>query len=280
MKPSPAERDALTQILTRIYTDLFDIEKEFNLLVGGGDVRPRIEYFHDAVRVFTSGHDPDHRLSVELLAHDLSSLRHLSAAPLSHFHPHERLASPETVPMTLQHNALSVKRHRPDRAVREHISEAYQRYSVIFAALLKPTADYDFNERTDNLNQDVKDLHAVSHEADKLLSGKGNEAGMANAANHLEEEALREQLLKFIQQGQHKKKDNLKKLISFLKQHAASKDKEIANIDQAHMQYAMHQLGIFENSKDMLKKMASQGMNLVGKFVQASIAQSQRQMGR
>ncbi len=46
MKLSPAEQESIIALLTRIYTDIRDIEEEFQLLAGGSDFRPRIEYFH------------------------------------------------------------------------------------------------------------------------------------------------------------------------------------------------------------------------------------------
>ena len=83
-----------------------------------------------------------------------------------------------------------------------------------------------------------------------------------------------------MQQQKFAKKDNLTKLMQFLKGHAKDKDKEIAAIEEAHMNYVMSQLGVFEGSKELLKKMAAQGMNLVGKFVENAIADSKREMGR
>src|SRR5690606_15911414 len=92
MKLSPAEQDSLIQLLTRIYLDIVAVETEFKLMTGEGDFRPRIEYFHDAVRAFSS-QDPAHmqpggRLSVELLAYDVSCLRFLASMPLAPFKPH------------------------------------------------------------------------------------------------------------------------------------------------------------------------------------------------
>ncbi|NBO19604.1 MAG: hypothetical protein EBV03_10365 [Proteobacteria bacterium] len=78
----------------------------------------------------------------------------------------------------------------------------------------------------------------------------------------------------------YKKKDNLIKLVAFLKSHMGKLDQQIAGIDAAHMNYVMAQLGIFEGSRDMLKKLAAQGMNLVGKFVQNAVAESKRDLGR
>jgi len=279
MKLSAAELESLVALLTRLYGDIYAIEEEFQLLVGDNDVRPRIEYFHDAVRAFTSGDTGSNRLSVELLSYDLSCLRYIHSMPLSSFRPHGAVLSAGTG-MVKKDGGLMVKRRRPDRTVREQIIEKYQHYAMLFAALLKPTADRDYHERTDNLNQDVKDLHDLIQQLGKQAQGVDNLKKIAASVQHLEEDDLREQLQNFLQEQKHTKKDNLKKLAAFLKAHAAKKDKEIAAIDQAHMNYALSQLGIFEESKDMLKKMAAQGMNLVGKFVESSIAQSRRDMGR
>jgi hypothetical protein len=113
-----------------------------------------------------------------------------------------------------------------------------------------------------------------------MLNGKSNLPQVMAAINHLEDEALRYELVQFMQQEKYKKKDNLVKLISFLKTHLGEKDALISKVDAAHMSYVMSQLAIFEGSRDMIKKMAAQGMNLVGKFVQSAIAESKRDMGR
>jgi hypothetical protein len=83
-----------------------------------------------------------------------------------------------------------------------------------------------------------------------------------------------------MQRQKHKKKDDIKKAIQQLKAQITKKDKVIAGIEKQHMNYALAQLAIFEGAKDMLKKLAGQGMNLVGKFVESAVAQTKREMGR
>lgn len=100
------------------------------------------------------------------------------------------------------------------------------------------------------------------------------------AINHLENEGLRHELMMFMQQEKYKKKENLHKLILFLKANVDRNEKNMDEIDQAHMRFAMAQLGIFENSRDLLKKMAGKGMNLVGAFVQKAMQENRRDMGR
>jgi len=279
MKLSPAEQESIVQLLSRIYGDICEIEEQFQLLVGDHDFRPRIEYFHDAIRAFTSGENTI-RLSVEFLAYDLASLRAIQSKPLSPFKPHSSVLSPSTGVMTVGQQQLSAQRQRPDRAVRERITELYQHYAVLFAALLKPFADRVYHERVDNLNQDVEDLQQLMAEYKKFSAGKGNTDDIGSAIVHLEDHNLRQQLLNFMHQQKHKKKENIDKLQHFLKTQIAERDKRIAVIDKAHLNYSMSQLGIFEESKDMLKKMAKSGMNLVGKFVEASIAEAKHDRGR
>ncbi len=284
MKLSPTEQDTIIALLTRIYTDIFDIETEYQLLAGDADYRPRIEHFHDAVRAFSSQEphhqEPGGRLSIEFLAYDLSCLRFLHSMPLASFKPHSATYSPSVMPVAVRDKDLMMKAPRPTRAVKERICELYQSYSVLFAALLKPMADKDYLDRVDELNEDVKDLHKLLSQLDALAAGKGSVEKVMAAVQHLEEEGLRHELMQFFQAQKHKKKENIAKLAVFLKEHVARKDKEIAGIDAAHMNYALAQLGIFEGSKDLLKKMASQGMNLVGKFVENAMAESRRDMGR
>ncbi len=283
MKISPNDQESIINLMNRIYTDILTIEEEFQLLIGDGDFRPRIDYFHDAVRTFTAleGKMPgnDSRLNVQLLSYDLSCLRYIQDMPLSSFRPHASIQSPATDIMTAG-PGVATQPKRPDRGVRARICELYQHYAVLFSALLKPFADHDYHERIDELNEDIKDINALASQLEGLIKDSGNLEKLNAAIAHLEEDQLRQLLTLFMQHQKYKNKDEIKKLVAFLKQHAKGKDKQIAGIENAHMQYSLSQLGIFENSKDLLKKMAQQGTNLVGKFVEASIAETRREIGR
>lgn len=283
MKISPHDQESIVTLMTRIYLDILPIEEEYQLVIGDGDFRPRIDYFHDAIRAFTAAQEnPEEavqRLNVEKLAYDLACLRYVQDMPLSSFRAQGGSQSTSTDIMTAG-PGLAVPPKRPDRKIRARICELYQHYAVLFAALLKPSADEDYQERIEDLNQDIKDLNALSSQLDALAEGKDTLQTITAAAAHLEEEQLRQLLMMFLQHGKHKNKDEIKKLVAFIKQHAKGKDSQIATIETAHMNYSLNQLGIFENSKDLLKKMAQQGMNIVGKFVEASIAETRREIGR
>lgn len=285
MKLSPKDQEALLAIVARIYTDLVAIEEEFKLLVGGGDFRPRIEYFHDAMRAYTS-EDPKHRetggrLNVELLAYDLACLRYIQSMPLSSFTPHAQAGSPTTDVISMgDGQALASRQHRPDRNTRERIAELYQNYAVLFSALLKPFADNDYHDRIDDLQHENGEMKQLMEQIAKLAAGKGSANEAANIANHLDSDDLRRLILAFLQEKRYKSRSDCDKLTGALKDQVNKKTKSIKAIEEAHMNYALSQLALYEGSKDMLKKMAGQGMNIVGKFVESSIAATRSELGR
>ncbi|MFO0389126.1 MAG: hypothetical protein ACK502_05340 [Alphaproteobacteria bacterium] len=279
MKLSQAEQDQLTSLLTRLYQELCEIETQHELLAGEGDFRPRIDYFHDAIRAFflhdAAALEDGGRLNVENLAYDLSCLRYLQEKPLSSFKPQGQSHSPKTDLVEIS-QLPTAKQPRPDRATRERISELYQHYAVLFAALLKPVADKDFLQRTDELNHDVKEINNVISQ----IQGNKGMAAINEAVQHVEDPQLRGELMAFIQHGGLKQKEQINKLIQYLKNQKTKRDTAIKHIDKAHMQYATTQLAVYEESKDLIKNLASKGMNLVGKFVESSISQTRREMGR
>jgi hypothetical protein len=285
MKPSAQEQDSITAMLTRIYMELVDIEQEHRLFVGEGDFRPRIEYFHDAVRAF-SAHDDSARatggrLSVEMLAYDVECLRYIQSLPAAPFKPDgQPLAAGAELINVGKGQDLAAGPRRIDRTTRERISELYQHYSVLFAALLKPYADADYIDRTEELNHDVQDLNAIIDQVTALAEGKGSINTAMAAAAQMEDDKLHRLMMAYLQEKRFKSGPDTLKLTTALKSEIQKKNNQIKTIEQAHMNYALAQLGIYETSKDMLKTMAQKGMNLVGKFVEASIADTKRSMGR
>jgi hypothetical protein len=279
MKLSPHEQEQIISLMTRMYTEICAIEAEFDLFIGEGDFRPRIEYFHDAIRAYFSqdakAREEGGRLTVEWLAYDIQCLRYIQSMPLSPFTPKGGMQSASSDLVTLDHN-LVTKPKRPDRKTKENLVELYQHYAVLFAALLKPLADHDYHDRIDDLVHDVRDITAIIQQ----LEGKGNTALIAQLAQHLEDDQLRGEVLAFLKQEKAKTTENNSKMITYLKGHIKKKDSNIKTIEDAHLNYALSQLAVFEASRDMLKKMAGRGMNLVGKFVENSIAATRQEMGR
>jgi hypothetical protein len=270
-------------LLARLYEDILAIETPYKLLAEDGDFRPRIEYFHDAIRAYSANdhaaREPGGRLSVEILAYDLACLRFLHAMPVAPFKPHAANLSP-AVEMVKLDQMLVAGAMRPDRTTKAQLADFYKHYAMLYSALLKPVADEDYRERTDALNMDVKDMAGIAAQFEAKAQGRGQEAMLAQLIGHLEDAQLRAELAAFLRQPQAKSRENIAKITAYLKQRSREKDKQIKTIEDAHMNYALAQLAIYEEARDVLKKMAQQGMNLVGSFVENSIRNTQRDMGR
>jgi hypothetical protein len=279
MKLSQSEQDQILALLTRLYMDIAEIETRFILMIGEGDFRPRIEYFHDAIRAFTSkapiADDGTSRLNIEWLAYDLQAMRYIQSMPLAPFTPHQEL-SPHTDIIRKKSHSLSPAPTRPDRATKERLVELYQRYAILFAALLKPFADNDFHVRTDAANQDVATILSLVAQFEKGSSA----ATLTDSVNHLEANDIRMMLQRFLESGKYKKAPEVKKMLANLKGEIKKKSKAIKGVEKAHMDYGLAQLGLYEGAKDVVKKMAASGMNLVGNFVESAMAETRREMGR
>ncbi|MEK6746489.1 MAG: hypothetical protein AABY33_05610 [Pseudomonadota bacterium] len=269
------DQQAIIALLTEIYLEIASIEQKFKLIAGKGDMRPRIDYFHDAIRAFTGGGQYHQRLSVELLSYDMRCLRYIEKMPLSSFRNDGDNSSPSQEVMNMDGDLISTS-DSADRGVRARISELYQHYAIMFSALLKPMADRNYKERTSIINNDAKDISVIIGE----LENKADAKTITGMAQNLDEKELRIILSTFIQQKKHKNPEDIKKLLGHLKKLVKQKDAKIKAIDKAHMEFATTQLAVFEESKDMLKNLAAKGMNLIGKFVEASVADTRRQMGR
>jgi hypothetical protein len=275
MKLTPAQQETLVRVMARFYDEILTLEIENHLLIGEGDTRPRIDYFHDAIRAFTNKDPqallPGGRLTIEWLAYDVQALRYIESMPLGSLTPYAELsASTELAPVE---EGLIPQKRRASREAKEQIAEGYKQYGVLFAALLKPFAETDYKDRTEQMNEEV----AILGQIIKALE-MGNNA--APLINHLDSDEIRHTLQSFLSQGVASKSDLVKKAINHLKQKIKNNDKEIKRIDAAHHTYVMAQLGLYEASRDILKKMAKQGMNIVGQFVEASLKESQQGRGR
>jgi len=269
------DQQSLVSILLRYWEEIVAIEEEFKLLVGKGDSRPRIDFFHDAIRAYTSGHHKQ-RLVVENLAYDVKCLRYLADMPMASITHDTGNFSPGTALVVSAPGLVEVGK-KMDRETKARLKELYEQYGVLFASLLKITAENDYVERTESLNEEVEQINRLIH---AITSGATTEV-ITNHIHHLTDESLKRDLVLLIPQMKGKSAGALAGLIARLKANIQKNDKRIKGIDGAYHQYATSQLALYENSKEMLKKMAGQGMNLVGAFVESALkGGGQQQRGR
>ncbi len=275
MKYSSNQQQSIVTILLRYWEEIITIETEFSLLVGKGDTRPRIEYFHDAIRAYTSLHkttEMEQRLSIERLAYDVRCLRYIATMPLASITHDEHNLSPKTLPAVIAPGLIEVNK-RIGRDAKDRLCELYQQYGVLFASLLKATAENDVHERSDALDNEVEEINRLV----EALTNNASVAQINNIVQHLSDAALKRDLLALLPQIKGK---NASGLADKLKANIQKKDKQLKEIDTASHQYATTQLAIYESAKDMLKQMAKQGMNLVGEFVESTLRQNQQGRGR
>jgi len=272
------DQQALVNILLRYWEEISAIEQEFGLLVGKGDMRARIDFFHDAIRAFTTQYKSraqEARLSIEALAYDLRCLRYIATMPLASITHDTHNLSPNTLPAVIAPGLVETSK-RINRETKERLCELYEQYGVLFASLLKATAENDAYDRTDALNHDVEEINQIIH----AISSNASTQEITALIQHLTDEALRQNLLLILPQIKGKSAGALTALIAKLRADIQKNDKKIKGIDSAHHDYATTQLAIYESAKDMLKKMAGQGMNLVGQFVESTMRTGQKGRGR
>jgi hypothetical protein len=165
-----SQQKQLITLMATPYEDIRELETTLMLTVGKGDMRVRIEYFHDAVRALTSGshlHEKEGRLSIEQLAYDLAAIRYLQAKPLSGMDGKHMHQSPSTAVVTKKSKALSASR-APTREDKQALSELYLRYGLLFAALFKPFADRNTRDRIEELDELVAELAHEPHTKEQI----------------------------------------------------------------------------------------------------------------
>lgn len=273
MSTFSSEAEALISLMDRQYREIREIEAGNNIMGREGDFRPRIEYYHDAVRALTSATDDhlgkDSRLSVERLAYDITMLRHISASPLTagrgkgHYSPHSDVTvagAPGTGGMP--------------REVRQKLTQLYKDYSVLFAAIFAEKADRNAQARTDEANATIEDCHTMQQMLEELARGEVNMAEVIAMAQHVENDSLRQAINALLQQKEMQKAI-LAQAADRLKKTAQSLNHDIKEIDKAALNYASGQLLAYEESKETVKRLVASGLNVAGKFVENAMAKAQ-----
>ncbi len=273
----------IIDLLAGLYEEIYPLELEFHLFVGNGDYRPRIDYFQDAIRAFTRADAAERedggRLSLEFLAYDVSALRYLQAQPLASLNPNHAPLSPHT------HVAVrsSIPKNPPkkaSRAQRMALSELYARYAVLFAALLKPLADQDYRDRIEEMDEQVETLCNILHSVEALGAEKTSHQAVQSALKHCEDKEVEKLVKELLEKKNYKQPQKLTKSLQGINAKVKQTDQAISQVEAAHMQYVTAQLGLFEQAKESVKALASQGLNLAGRFVEGASVDTQRGRSR
>ncbi len=271
---------AIIELMSGKYQQILGIEMEWGIRLFEGDMRPRIEHFHDAVRALTSGvdiHAKHSRLSVEHLAYDLSLLRQVQNKPIGTIN---RATEKSTSSALVKKGDAGASIPRmPPSGVRMELGALYCAYTVFYAALFAEVADRNFFSRSDVIDETVSDLATIEEVLDQLISGQMNVQQAMNELMHVERDDLRERLQAMLANKglSAREKQEARAMLGTIEK---GLDKEKKELDAAHMNYRTGQLAVYEDSKDIVKQLAAQGLNLAGKFVESAMSRSGQGQGR
>lgn len=270
-----AEQAAIIELMHGKYSQILPIETEWGIRLHEGDWRPRVEHFHDAVRALTSGsgdmYVKNSRLSVENLAYDLGQLRQIQGKPVGLINRATEKSAGSA--LIKRGDATPGTPKMPPQAVRGQIVSLYRDYMVFFAALFAQVADMNFQARSDEIDSSTSDLDLIEQVIGQLVAGKIDATQAVNELMHVERDDLRERV-----QGMLAKKGlsarEKQEALALIGQIEKGLSEEKKRLDASHLSYATGQLAVYEEAKETIKRLQTQGLNLAGKFVENAMAQS------
>lgn len=279
------KREALITIMNATYHELRAIEVAYGLCIGDTDYRPRIEYFHDAVRVLTQTPQamylPQTRLSVEHLAYDMRCLRYIQDRPLAKL-AHDSTANKTHNPpagvslMPLTPNALQdpVGASRPvPPDIRGELAEHYRSYTVMYAALFAEAANINFKTRATENDTAVEDMARVEQMVSMLERGQCSVAEVEEVIQQLDNPKLRAELTAMLHTKAAKRSEKFATLHAMLQQQMNGVDMQTKAMDKAHMNFLSGQMLMYQQAKDLVRKLSAQGMVMAGQFLESSLLQ-------
>lgn len=270
-----AEQAAIIELMHGKYSQILAIESEWGIRLHEGDLRARVEHFHDAVRALTSGsgdiYAKNSRLSVENLAYDIGQLRQIQSKPVGLINKATEKSAGTALVKKTQAGAGVPK--MPPQNVRGQIAGLYKDYTVFFAALFATVADINYQSRSEAAESTADDLARIEDVMNALMSGRMNAEQAMNELMHVERDDLRERVQQMLASKalNAREKAAAQALITQIK--GGIKD-ERKRLEESHMHYATGQLAVYEEAKDTIKRLQQQGLNLAGKFVENAMSQS------
>ena len=268
-------KEALLSIIHRQYEQIHMIEAQWGIRFREEDMRPRIDYFHDAIRALTSGSADTtakhSRLSVEHLAYDITQLRMIQGKPIGRMHKGKELSPSSEIVKAGEVQGLPP--NAPQRVVRAELAALYKDYTVMFAAIFAETADKNFKIRSEEIDATVEDIAQAEDIIAQVAAGHMSHEAAMDAIEMIDNDSLRNKLTALLQKKRINSAEQQQAHDAFRAAEQAM-DKERNIIEHASLTFATSQLAVYEEAKDLVKKLAGQGLNLAGKFLQTAVSQA------
>lgn len=259
-----SDRHALLPLIIAKYEQINMLERQHQIFGHEGDFRPRIDYYHDAVRAlgndYLNGLSKDSRLSAERLAYDIEMLRLISSRPLVAGRGDHHFSVSDALTVYHQHHA----EQRPDRQVKQQLGDCYKDYTVYFAAIMVDFMEDNIRARKEESNVMLEDCHHLEQMLKQFAQGTIDVQQVMRGAQALEHDGLRRKLVQMLAKGAPSKSE-VQGAIGTVQQTREYIRNDVTEMNKAGMRFATSQLMVYEQSRDMVKRMAAQGLNIVGK---------------
>jgi len=134
----------------------------------------------------------------------------------------------------------------------------------------------NFQSRKGEVDAAVEDVALIEEVLEQLASGKMSRERAMHALDQVEHDGLRERIMQAVGSRtiRHAEQEALSSQLQAFEQRIET---EKNTIDKAHTHYVTAQLAIYEGSRDTVKRLAAQGLNIAGKFVESALAQAKGQ---
>jgi hypothetical protein len=264
------KQQALITLMQGKYAEIRDIETQYHIFGEMGDYRVRIEHYHDAVRALGSidddGLSRHSRLSAEHLAHDVEMLRLITAKPLHMGRGGQHFSVSDAVGFVQPPTESA----RPDSSIKRRLSQCYKDYTVLFIAIMVEKLEDNIAARTEENNVLSQDCYRLEQMLANLAQGSIPLAAVMQTADMVEHDGLRHHLLQLLGRGEPTREDIIH-ATHILQQARTRINQEKKELDALGMRFVSSQLMVYEEAKDMVKSLAGQGINIVGKHTESAL---------
>lgn len=160
------------------------------------------------------------------------------------------------------------------------LAKLYEKYALLFAAATSEPVDKDYKDKKEEMDGTIADVALLIEIAQEMSGQKFDEAMIDDLAAYCESDKGYEEILAVLlhrlAQERKKKQDALSAnaVVQSLEGLTQAVESQASTLEKAHFSFLSSQLSVYEASKDLVKKLAQQGLNLAGRFVQSETTRS------
>lgn len=151
------------------------------------------------------------------------------------------------------------------------LADAYDHYGLLYAAALAQPVDASYKVKKDELDGVFSNSYSLLKLIERLESGgeKLPIHQLQRLVKETDNDEMKRRLQAILDAQRIDTSSGMKGAISNVMKGA---EQELEILEKAHFKFLSNQLGIYEDGKKVVKQLASQGINLAGKFVAAAAA--------